>query len=171
MEFLESVVSFLSAHVDLIVAFVSVVIGTLGVVLVFGIEKKAIFWSIVASVICWVAFEITSKLGGGLFLASFIGSALVAAYSDLMAHWLKVPATVLIIPGIIILVPGGKLYYTMLSAVRADMAAFSSYGKEALLIAAGLAIGIIAVTAISRPINARLNEIRLKLITEIKHKH
>ena len=63
----------------------------------------------------------------------------------------------MIIPGIIILVPGGKLYYTMLGAVSSDMAMFSQYGKEALLVASGLALGIIAVTAISRPINALLN--------------
>lgn len=154
--------------VGVIIAATSVIIGTLGVTLVFGIEKKAIFWAVLASIICSVAFDVTSMLGGGLFLASFIGSALVAAYSDIMAHWLKVPATVLIIPGIIILVPGGKLYYTMLGAVSSSMEKFSSYGREALLIAAGLAIGIIAVTAISRPLNAKINDIRHKKETETK---
>lgn len=157
--------------IGILVTSTSVVIGTLGVTLVFGIEKKAIFWSILASIICSVAYDVTSMLGGGLFLASLIGSALVAAYSDLMAHWLKVPATVLIIPGIIILVPGGKLYYTMLGAVSSNMDMFSSYGREALLIAAGLAIGIIAVTAVSRPLNAMINEIKHKKESEIKNEN
>ena len=39
------------------------------------------------------------------------------------------------------------------------MEMFAQYGKEALLVASGLALGIIAVTAISRPVNALLKTI------------
>jgi uncharacterized membrane protein YjjB (DUF3815 family) len=91
-----------------------------------------------------------------------IASALAVAYSDFMAHRIKVPATVMIIPAIVPLVPGGGLYYTMLGAVSQDMARFSANGTSALQVAAGLAIGIIAVTAISRPLNAKIAEINAK---------
>ena len=101
-------------------------------------------------------------LGADFFLASFIASAVAAAYSDFMAHLVKVPATVMIIPGIVPLVPGGRLYYTMLGAVSENMALFSENGTAALSIAAGLAMGIIAVTAISRPLNAKIAEITQK---------
>ncbi len=146
---------------ETLIEVLSIIIGTLGVTLLFGVEKKVILWALLSSLLCCLTYEITLYLGGGLLVASMLGAGAVAAYSDMMAHWLKVPATVMIIPGIIILVPGGKLYYTMLGAVSSDSAAFYQNGRDALLIAAGLAIGIIAVTAVSRPLNAKINEYKL----------
>ncbi len=154
--------------VEMLILLGSAVVGTLGIALVFGVEKRVMLWTLLSSLLCCIAFELTMYLGWGLLLSSMTASAVVAAYSDIMAHWLKVPATVMIIPGIIILVPGGKLYYTMLGAVSSDMDAFYRNGKDALLIAAGLAIGIIAVTAVSRPINAKINEHKLKKQIENK---
>lgn len=137
-------------------------VGTMGIILQFGIEKRIILWALISSILCCAAYEISAMLGGGMFLSSLIASAVAAAYSDLMAHIVKVPATVMIIPGIVPLVPGGRLYYTMLGAVSENMSLFSENGTAALQIAAGLAIGIIAVTAISRPLNAKIAEISQK---------
>ena len=134
-------------------------IGTLGVAFAFGVEKRVIAWVMLASFLCCVVYDLASWLGGGLFVASILASSATTLYSYVMARVVKTPVTVMIIPGIIILVPGGKLYYTMLGAVSSDMEMFAQYGKEALLVASGLALGIIAVTAVSRPINALLNRI------------
>ena len=141
------------------VILIASTIGTMGIILQFGIEKRVMIWALISSVLCCAAYEISAMLGAGFFLSSFVASAVAAAYSDLMAHLVKVPATVMIIPGIVPLVPGGRLYYTMLGAVSEDMSLFSKNGSAALQIAAGLAIGIIAVTAISRPLNARIAEL------------
>ena len=137
-------------------------VGTMGIILQFGIEKKVMIWALIASILCCGAYEITFRLGVGFFLSSLIASAVAAAYSDFMAHLVKTPATVMIIPAIVPLVPGGRLYYTMLGAVNSNMTMFSENGTAALQIAAGLAIGIIAVTAFSRPLNARIAEYNLK---------
>lgn len=137
-------------------------VGTMGIILQFGIEKKVIFWALISSILCCGGYELVYLCGGGLFLSSLVGSALSAAFSDVMAHYVKVPATVMIIPGIVPLVPGGKLYYTMLGAVSSDMAMFSENGRGALLIAAGLAMGIIAVTAVSKPVNEWISERKLR---------
>ena len=138
-------------------------VGTMGIILQFGIEKRVIIWALISSILCCATYEMLFEAGWGLFMSSFIASAVAAAYSDVMAHIVKVPATVLIIPAIVPLVPGGKLYYTMYGAVSSDMVKFSSNGIDALKIAAGLAIGVIAVTAISRPVNAWIGERRSKL--------
>ena len=142
------------------VLLLSSTVATMGIAIMFGVEKRVLFWALLSALLCCLGYEVTLMLGGGLLIASMVGSALAAAYSDVMAHWLKTPATVLIIPGIVPLVPGGKLYYTMLGAVSSDMALFSQNGKEALLCAAGLTIGIVAVTAVSRPLNRKLAEYR-----------
>ena len=140
-------------------------IGSVGFSLIFGVAKKHFPYAVISSVISCLAFEVVYALVDSMFLAAFIGAGLAAAYSDIMAHRIKAPATVMIIIGIIPLVPGARLYYTMLGIVRDDVEMFSKNGESALLIAAGIAVGIIAVTAISRPINAKISELNSK-----KHK-
>lgn len=153
---------------DFVVILLSAAIGTLGIDLLFGVEYKKLPWAVLASVISCAAYEITYGLGGGYFLSAFVAAGLVASYSDFFAHVLKTPATVMIISGIVPLVPGGMLYYTVLGAVNSDMGMFSEKGRGALLVAAGLALGIIVVTAISRPLNARLSYLAAKK-GKIKH--
>ncbi len=147
---------------EILVIVLSGVVGTFGIVLLFGVEGKKIPWTLLGAAISSAAYEIAFRLDAGFFLASLIAAALVAAYSDVMAHLLKTPATVIITAGIVPLVPGGMLYYTMLGAVNSDAAMFYEKGEGVLLIAAGLAVGVIAITAISRPINAKLSGFMLK---------
>ena len=145
--------------VNLIVVVISMSLGSAGAIMIFGIEKKAFWWAVLCVFLAAIGFELPRYFGVGLFTSSLISAAVAAAYADVMAHVLKVPATVMIIPGIIPAVPGGRLYYTMLAAVNSNMDEFYEQGKGVLLITAGLAIGIIGVTAISRPINAYINKL------------
>ena len=145
-------------------------IGSVGFALLFGVAKKHFAFALISSVISCLAFEIVLFFTNAMFLASFVSAGLAAAYSEFMAHRIKTPATVMIIIGIIPLVPGARLYYTMLGIVRDDMAMFSSNGESALLIAAGIAVGIIAITAISRSVNAMLNEMSNKKNKKAKEK-
>ena len=138
------------------------IIGSIGFSLVFGVAKKHFLFALISAFISCLAFEIVLLLGWGLFMSSFIGAGLAAAYSDIIAHKIKTPATVMIIIGMIPLVPGARLYYTMYGIVSSNAKMVSSYGRSALLIAAGIAVGIISVTAISRPINAKISEINSK---------
>ena len=146
----------------LLVVLISSTVATTGIIMMFGIEKRVLLWAVISSVLCCGGYELVLMAGGSLFVACMVGSAASAVYSEIMAHPLRVPATVMIIPGIVPLVPGGRLYYTMLGAVNSDMLAFSENGKSVLLMAAGIAIGIIAVTAVSKPVNARIRRAKEK---------
>ena len=154
----------------ILVLVVFTVFGVGGVALVFGVEKKHIAWGVLSAVICCVGYEVSMLLGWGIFVSALVGSALCAGYSDFMAHVLKVPATMMIILGILPLVPGASLYYTVLGAVQSDMVKFSQNGTRALWMAAGIAIGIIAVTAISRPINSILHDKMMIKLGAVKSK-
>ena len=89
------------------VLLLSSTVATMGIAIMFGVEKRVLFWALLSALLCCLGYEVTLMLGGGLLVASMVGSALAATYSDVMAHWLKTPATVLIIPGIVPMVPGG----------------------------------------------------------------
>lgn len=144
------------------ILIVATLISCGGFALFFGVEKKHFIWALLSAVICCVTYEIAYMLGCGVFMSAFIGAGFSASYSDIMAHKLKVPATMMIIIGILPLVPGAKLYYAMLGIVQSDLEMFNKNATAALLLAAGIAVGIIAVTAISRPINAKINELNVK---------
>ena len=145
--------------IELIVVLVAMTVGSAGTAMVFGIEKRVLWWAALCAFLGAAGFEIPSRFfGAGLFVSALISAVVLATYADVMAHVLKVPATVMIVPGIIPAVPGGRLYYTMLAAVNSNTEEFYAQGKGVLLITAGLAVGIIGVTAISRPINAYISK-------------
>ncbi len=144
----------LRISIILVAAFVS----SLGLAIVYGVKVSHLIWTVLSAVICCAGYEIAQLLGCSLFISAFIGAVCSAAYSELMAHILKAPATIMIIVGILPLVPGAKLYYTMLGLVQDDMDKFYQNGEAALLLAVGIAVGIITVTAISRPVNAAIAE-------------
>ena len=142
----------------ILVLVVATAIGACGVAIMFGAAKKHMLWGVLSAAICCVSYEVCLLLGGGLFIASLAASVVTTTYSYVMARMLKIPATFMTVLGIFPLVPGARLYYTMLGLVNSEMDKFYYYGETALLIAAGLAAGIIAVTAIFRPINALMKK-------------
>lgn len=152
----------------ILIVVISGLLGSLGFALIFGVSKKHMPYALIPSLLSCLAFELVTIAGASMFIAAFVGAALAASYSDIMAHRIKTPATVMIIIGIIPLVPGARLYYTMEGIVQSNIAKTSKFGGEALMIAAGIAVGIIAVTAISRPINAKISETINKNINKLR---
>jgi len=144
------------------VLIVATIVGVGGVALMYGVRFKHIIFGIISAIICCVVYEVGLLLGWELLVSALVSSAVTTAYSYIMARVLKIPATVMIILGILPLVPGARLYYTMLGLVNSDMEMFYYYGETALLMAAGLAVGIIAVTAMFRPINEFLKTRKVK---------
>ena len=142
----------------ILVLIAATIIGVGGVGIMFGVHRKHMAWGIVSAIICCVAYELGLLAGWGLLVSAIFSSFMTSFYAYVMARVLKIPATFMIIIGILPLVPGARLYYTMLGLVNSDMEMFYFYGETALLIAAGIAIGIIAVTAMFRPINSILKK-------------
>ncbi len=138
----------------ILVLVAATIVGVLGYALMFGVGKKHFVFGILSAVLCCIAFEVSMLFSWGTFVAAMVGSAVTTVYSYIMARVLKLPATFMIVLGILPLVPGARLYYTMLGLVNSDMEMFSVNGQAALLLAAGIAVGIIAMTALFRPINA-----------------
>ena len=80
--------------------------------------------------------------------------ALVAtAFSEILARLSKSPATQYITCSIIPLVPGSRLYYMMYDLVIGDTAACRAELTLVARIAAGLAVGIIAVSVVVHRLN------------------
>lgn len=80
----------------------------------------------------------------------FIVAALISLYAEAFARILKTPATPIATTSLIPLIPGGSLYYTMAYALENDFTMFLEKAAYTLKLAAALALGIIAVTALSQ---------------------
>ena len=82
------------------------------------------------------------------FFACLLAAAFAIVYAELLARWLKTPATLFVVPSILPLVPGGSLYYTMSSAVHGDVVGTKYYGTLTATTALALAAGISFVMAV-----------------------
>ncbi len=83
-----------------------------------------------------------------LLLQNLIPATIVTLYAELLARLVKAPATVFLIPSIIPLVPGGRLYYTMRAIVDGNEIKAKIFAKQTLVIALGIAVGIVIVSLV-----------------------
>lgn len=124
--------------IQLITAF----LGSLGFALIFNLGKKYILPGSLGGFLCWGAYLLIACVSDGIFLPSLIASAVAALYAEIVARFLKVPATVIFVSAIIPLIPGSSLFYTMSHAVSGDVHLFSVYGINTLNYVLGITCGI-----------------------------
>lgn len=96
----------------------------------------------------YLIFALLDLLGWSLFLSNLIAAMAATVYGEIMARILKAPVAIYSIPSIIPLVPGGSLYYTMAALMEGNRSEFLSRGGDTVMIALGIAVGIIAVSVI-----------------------
>lgn len=133
-----------------LIRILTATLGTLGFALVFRVRHWHLFWATAGGTLSWIAYIITTHVGGGIFLSSLVGALTVCLWSELMARWRKAPASIYLIPGIVPLLPGSALYYAMEGAIYSDMAVFTQRGIDALLASLGIAGGILIASEIVR---------------------
>ena len=68
-------------------------------------------------------------------------------YAELLARFMRTPATLFVIPAVIPLVPGSSLYYAMSCVVQRDLASAREYGTQTLEFALAIAAGMSFVLA------------------------
>ena len=97
----------------------------------------------------FLIFALLDHFGWSLILSNAVAALAATIYGEIMARLQKAPVSIYAIPSIIPLVPGGSLYYTMAALMNGDNAEFMRRGSDTLMIALGIAIGIISVSVIA----------------------
>lgn len=136
---------FFSRYGALIVA---AAIGTLGYCLVFNVKRDKIIYGCIGGILSTFLYFACVEAGWSLLIQNMIPAAVVTLYSEILARVVKAPATVFLIPSIIPLVPGGKLYYTMSAMVDGNDIKARIFAEQTLIIAVGIAVGIVIVSLI-----------------------
>ena len=122
--------------------------------MVFGLRRRFLLPAALAGLLCWGVYLAMDAWLHMEFLSCLIAAAFAVVYAELLARWLKTPATLFVVPAILPLVPGGSLYYTMENIVHGRMEAARAYGVQTAIAALAIAAGISFVVAL-RELHAR----------------
>lgn len=139
---------------EALTVIISGTLGTVGFSLLFKSNSKRTFFNGLGGALTCVIYVICCEQFSHEFMQNFFPALFATAYAEVMARILKAPATPILTCSIIPLVPGGKLYYTTYYFVVGQMAVFKLTLTQTLRIAAGLAVGIIIVSAVVHEINS-----------------
>lgn len=135
-------------------------LGSLGFNILFNIRGRKLFFASLGGLISWAVFLALEPLLPGEAIRYFFAAAAVTVYGEIFARIEKTPTTTFLVPSVIPLIPGGSLYYTMNFALNKQWAAFSQRGFYTLQLALSLAVGIIAVTTLTRLVTAANKRLR-----------
>ena len=158
----EMIWDFLAKNYSLII---SGAIGTLGFCLFFKIRRDKLIYGCIGVLLTSLFFCICSDLGLSVLMRNLIPTIVGTLYAEVIARIVKAPTTVFLIPAVIPLTPGGTLYYTMSAIVEGDMVKAQQQGEITLLVALGIAVGIVFISVIFYQLtnwNVRLKAIKNK---------
>ena len=137
---------------DTLISVLSALVGTFGFGVLFHMKGKKLLFASLGGMCAWFLYLLFSALGGREILSYLIISVLLSLYSEVMARWLKTPATPFAMMTLIPLVPGGSLYYAIDLAVDGSWQSFAAKATHTAGLAAALSIGIILVHTVCRNI-------------------
>lgn len=129
-------------------------LGTLGFNLLFNLRSKKLVLATLGGVISWAVFLVLEPVFPGEALRYFFATAVVTVYGEVLARVEKTPTTTFLVPSVIPLIPGSALYHTMNYALNEQWTAFAQQAFYTLQLALSLAVGIIAVTTLTRLLTA-----------------
>ena len=125
-------------------------LGSLGFSVLFNIRGRKLWVASLGGLISWTIFLLLEPVFQGEASRYFFAAAAVTVYSEFFARVLKTPTTTFLVSSIVPLIPGGSLYYTMNYALNEQWNLFVQKAFSTLELALALAVGIIAITTLTR---------------------
>lgn len=138
-------------------------IGAVGFAVLFNVRGKKLGLLFLGGGLDWAIYLLITCNGYGTFAGMFFATVTAAVASEVLARVLKVPVLMPLVPMLIPLIPGGNLYRSMSAFVRSENQQFLHYAKETVTEAGAIALGIIAVAAITHILQYLLDQRKKKL--------
>lgn len=132
----------------MIIQLISAFTGSIGFAMLFNVRGKDVIIGALGGLLAWGVVLLAGIWFESSATCFFVASLVLAVYSEIMARVRKEPALIFIFTAAIPLFPGGALYETMSYAVSKDLMSFLSRGRETLLMALAIAVGILCVTVV-----------------------
>lgn len=135
---------------SLLLQIIGVIIGVGASAVTFRIPYAAIMGSAMAGLIGWEVSQALSIYGVQSLYCATLGALCISLTAELLARAKRMPAIVFVVTGILPLVPGTKTYKAMLCLVQGAHEQAAVHSMDALLVAGGIAIGMLMGSAIDR---------------------
>ena len=130
---------------DTLISVLSALVGTLGFGVLFRMKGKKLLFASLGGMAAWFLYLVLFAWLEREILCYLMVSTVVSLYAEMMARWLKTPATPFAMLSLISLVPGGSLYYAIDMAVDGSWESFAAKAAHTAGLAAALSVGIILV--------------------------
>lgn len=137
-------------------------LGTLGFNILFHIRGRKLLLATLGGIISWTVFLVFAPVLPGESARYLLAAAVITVYAEVLARLEKTPTTTFLVPSAVPLIPGSALYYTMNYALNRQWEAFGNQALYTLELTVSLALGIIAVTTLSRLTRAILLRLKKK---------
>lgn len=124
-------------------------LGSVGFAVLFNVRKRQLLLFFLGGALDWAVYLLCVHNGYSSFLGLLFATMTAAFISEVLARILHTPVLILLVPMLIPLIPGGDLYRCMDALVRTNKEQFLAYGTSAVTSAGAIALGIIAMTAVS----------------------
>ena len=144
-------------------------LGSLSFGILFNIRGVRLFWAALAGFFSWSLFLLLAFWIPSEPIRYFIVAVTVSIYAEIMARALKTPTTTFLVSSIVPLIPGGSLYYTMNYALNEQWNLFVQKAFSTLELALALAVGIIAITTLTRMQTALRRKLKSPEFHSISH--
>ena len=144
-------------------------LGSLGFSILFNIRGRKLWVASLGGLISWTIFLLLEPFFQGEASRYFFAAAAVTVYSEVFARVLKTPTTTFLVSSIVPLIPGGSLYYTMNYALNEQWNLFVQKAFSTLELALALAVGIIAITTLTRMQTALRRKLKSPEFYSISH--
>ena len=122
-------------------------LACIGFCIIYNIRGKLIIYASFGGALGWFVFLLLAPYQHEL-LQYMVAMMSITLYSEIMARYKKVPATLFLITGLIPLVPGGGIYYTMEHFLNGDTTQFLSSFIHTISIAGSLALSILIMSSL-----------------------
>ena len=138
----------------LLAQFALALCATAGFSVIFRVPVKHMPVCVLIGAFGWVTYEISMYYYSSPAFGCFLGACTVGLLSNFAARRMKDAATIFIIPGILCLVPGSAIFNTMQSMLQEDFTKAAAIGLQTLMMAGGIALGLLTIGAVLRVIYA-----------------
>ena len=141
-------------------------LGSFGFGVLFNLRGKKLGIITLGGLISWSVFLLLERWVPGEPARYFLSMTAISVYAEVFARVEKTPTTTFLVPCVIPLIPGSALYYTMNYALKEQWDLFLQKAFYTLELALALALGIIAVTTVTRLLTLLLRHLQKR-----KEKH
>ena len=133
---------------EYVIQMASAFAASLGFALLFHVRREKLLLAGLGGMLAWGVYLLAGMASDQDVVRYFLASVVLTVYAEVLARVVKCPATVFLVTAAIPLVPGGGLYATMQLLLAGEDAASSARGRETLLLALAIALGMLFPTSL-----------------------